>query len=73
MVVGRLGLVLLVLGFVYFGGLMLIDLLMVLFGLFMNVDLGGMNVDIEGDDIDWWVYVVDVVCKFLVNEVNVVE
>lgn len=49
---GRPGPVPLALGPVHPGGPTLIDLLMALFGLSTNADLGGTNADIEGDDTD---------------------
>lgn len=49
---GRPGPVPLALGPVHPGGPTLIDLLMALFGLSTNADLGGANADIEGDDTD---------------------
>lgn len=70
---GRPGPVPLALGPVHPGGPTLIDLLMALFGLSTNADLGGANADIEGDDTDRRAHAADAARKFSANEANAAE
>lgn len=70
---GRPGPVPLALGPVHPGGPTLIDLLMALFGLSTNADLGGTNADIEGDDTDRRAHAADAARKFSANEANAAE
>lgn len=63
----------LALGPVHPGGPTLIDLLMALFGLSTNADLGGANADIEGDDTDRRAHAADAARKFSANEANAAE